>query len=138
MTKKNSLALVITTCLIVATASIGAYAQTSGTEIVVTVKFAFVVGERTLPAGSYRIAARTGSPAGLAIQAVEGKENAIVPVLTRLARRHGSAEGPGSNLVFDKVGDQMFLSEVWLPERDGYLVRGTADEHQHAVVDSKR
>jgi hypothetical protein len=39
--------------------------------------------------------------------------------------------------VFDRVGDERFLSEVWLPGEDGYLVRGTAAQHQHDIVNSK-
>jgi len=135
--KKKLFALVTVAFLLTIAAPAVSHAQSAGTEIAVKVGFAFVVGEQTFPAGSYRITARSGSAAGLTIHATEGKENSVIPVVTRLARIRDGENGPAANLVFDKVGEQTFLSEVWMPGRDGYLVRGTTEEHQHAVVPAK-
>jgi len=56
------------------------------------------------------------------------------PVLTRLAR---TGQSPAeAKLVFDTTDGKRALSEVWLPEKDGYLVRGNLAEreHQHEIV----
>jgi len=36
--------------------------------------------------------------------------------------------------VFDKVGNEHFLSEVWFRDQDGLLLVGTKEEHEHEVV----
>jgi hypothetical protein len=37
-------------------------------------------------------------------------------------------------VVFDKVGEQRFLSEIWIPGQDGLQVRGTTQAHKHESV----
>jgi hypothetical protein len=36
------------------------------------------------------------------------------------------------------VGDTYYLSEVWLLEKDGYLVRATKESHTHHTVKGKK
>jgi hypothetical protein len=50
-------------------------------------------------------------------------------VLTRLAAPH--AKLPEGRLVFDKVGDTYTLSEMWLPDKDGFLLHATKEKHTH-------
>lgn len=105
-------------------------------EIVANVDFEFYVGETAFPAGSYTISARNIGAESVTIRPSGGKNVTSVAVITRIAQRQGSAPTNPSNLVFDKVGDRSLLSEVWIPGGDGYLVRGTAEEHQRVVVNS--
>jgi hypothetical protein len=53
--------------------------------------------------------------------------------ITRLARQHMD-DAPQASFVFDKVGEQRTLTEVWLPDQDGYLVDSTTAEHEHDVL----
>ncbi len=46
--------------------------------------------------------------------------------------RHDKDADP--ELVFDKIGTKLELSEVWLPNQDGFLLLATKGRHEHAVV----
>ena len=39
-----------------------------------------------------------------------------------------------AHVVFDKSGDTYFLSEIWLPDQDGWLVYVTSGKHSHRIV----
>ena len=71
-----------------------------------TIPFDFTVGDQLLAAGNYTIT--TESPGVIAIRDGELQVN----VVTLLA--HDDAKGKGS-LVFNRYGDQYFLSEVLCP-----------------------
>ena len=58
-----------------------------------------------------------------------------VNVITRLAPAPGAIKGSHVRLVFDQVGQDRFLSEVWMPGIDGLLVRATSEQHQHQAVE---
>jgi hypothetical protein len=53
-------------------------------------------------------------------------------VITRL----GATEPPAAEarLVFDKVGAVSYLSELWMPGSDGYLVHAAKGKHTHVSV----
>ena len=127
--KHRVFAAVLVSSLLAVAVAVPAHAAGSP-EIVTKVAFPFQIGETTLPAGSYKISVLSAG-ASLKIRAVESAETLQVSVLTRLARREKSDKG---NLVFDTVGEQKFLSEVWMPGIDGFLVRGTTEEHGHELV----
>jgi len=82
-------------------------AQTGSTMIVAQVPFAFVVGDRTLPAGEYVV--RPGGPLGLMIQSTAGKAT----IFTLPLPIEGSRVEPHPWLVFKQYGDTYFLSELW-------------------------
>ena len=106
-------------------------AWAGGGELEVEVPFAFSASEELLPAGSYVIQERGQM---LVIRNGNGGKGTLLNVVTRLARRP-SADGNGSNLVFDIVDGQRFLSEVWLSDGDGFLLRGTREQHEHQLVE---
>ncbi len=93
------------------------------------VTFPFMVGARTLPAGRYDVEALTQDT--LVFRPVAGAP-VEVPVITRLAQPPTPLADP--KVIFDKVGDRFYASEVWVPGRDGFLVRGTAEAHSHQTV----
>jgi hypothetical protein len=37
-------------------------------------------------------------------------------------------------VIFDKFGDSYYVSEVWVPDRDGFVVGGTKEVHTHHAV----
>jgi hypothetical protein len=99
----------------------------------VTIDFAFVAGGTTLQAGAYEIEA---SQDRVLLRSTSGKVSQIaMTVITRLGR-HDNDTDP--ELIFDKVGDQLRLSEVWFPDLDGYLVLNTPVDHEHRVLGGSR
>jgi hypothetical protein len=126
----------VVSCLVGLAASVPALAQGAVREIASKVAFEFTVGDKVFPAGEYRVTRDPHRMPELRIQSSDGKlQSALVPI-TRLARQH-QGDAPTASLVFDAVGERQFLSEVWLPGQDGYLLRETKEEHRHDVVDAK-
>ena len=97
------------------------------------VAFDFHVGDKLYPAGSYQVLRRYPMATSLVITNDEGDETSL-PVIALLARQEHDAHSTTGNLVFNRVGDERVLSEVWLPGEDGYLVYGTVEPHQHQIV----
>ena len=85
------------------------FAQSGSTMILVQVPFAFVVGDRTLPAGEYTV--RSEGPVGVLIQNTDGK--AAIFALPHAIQSPKAT--PHSRLVFHQYGDTYFLSELWRP-----------------------
>ncbi len=113
--------------------ALAAQAQNASNTVVMKVAFPFTAGDTSLAAGTYRVS-QPGGMGMLKVEAVGGKESATVPVITRLSQEKHSKGAQKAALVFDKVGEQSFLSEVWMPGLDGFLVRGTTDEHKHVTL----
>jgi hypothetical protein len=93
--------------------------------------FAFTAGGRTLPAGRYQIEIGASGPVLLRGDAKDS--GLLLSVLTRLGARDMNKV---KELVFDKLGDKLILSEIWLAGEDGYLLVGTPEPHTHVVVRS--
>lgn len=95
-----------------------------------TTDFAFMVGQKELPAGTYTLRT-TGD--NLQFETIEGAANQVsadVPVQTRL----GEDPVPQTNIVFDVAGGKYYLSEIQVPHQDGYLVGWAPGPHTHRVV----
>ena len=60
-----------------------------------------------------------------------------VRVITRLAPTPGAKNDGHVRLVFDQVGEERYLSEVWMPGIDGLLVRATSERHKHESVEGQ-
>jgi len=110
----------------VANVTVRAQALAEGT-IVADVPFEFVVNETTLPAGRYTLRRLDQTePQSLEIRSANGHkavlfeaQNAQTPQIPR-----------DPQLVFNKVGDQYFLSQIWANDTNlGYeLPRTKAEE----------
>jgi len=94
-----------------------------------SIDFPFVAGGIQCPAGPYdfeydgdKVTIRSTDPKGPTV---------LMLVLTRLGR-HDKDKGP--EFVFDRLGDQMKLSEIWTSAQDGYLVLMSPETHGHRVV----
>jgi|SRR5579863_5722239 hypothetical protein len=94
------LSLVVMSLMLNAT---GAYAQSYAKA---NVPFAFNVGAKQLPAGTYEIKALSQSPNLIAIQNTETAQAAM-----SIARSE-DPRSTESKLVFDRVGTQYFLTEI--------------------------
>lgn len=98
------------------------------------IDFPFTVQGKMFMAGMVEF---TRDDAG-AVFRVEGKDKmgVLAPIITRLSKEmHAWANE--SYLVFDKVGENYFLSEIWVPGEDGYLMLATQGEHTHKIVEMK-
>ncbi len=110
-----------------------AYGQTI---LKANIPFAFTAGGKVLPAGQYDVLTQpSGAP--MRVRSADGKTAVLVTIVTRLAgAMHTTPKD--SHLIFDKVGENYFLSEVWIPGVDGYLLSSTAQQHEHRVIDIPR
>jgi hypothetical protein len=85
-------------------------AQTKGQRLAVNVPFDFVVGDRTMTAGHYRVGRITQeSDAGILMRSTDSAQNAIRltnSIQDERARRQ-------SMLVFRRHGDRYYLAQIW-------------------------
>ncbi len=101
----------------------------------VNVPFQFNAAGKTYPPALYFI---QYEPAANQVEVLgrDKKLLARMPVITRLGLKQGAANDGKVRLVFDQVGEQRFLSEVWFPGEDGLLVRSTTERHRHESIES--
>jgi hypothetical protein len=111
-------------------------AQAGSVEVEASIPFEFFVAKKLYPAGTYTIIRHTSDGARLQLAGSDGKHLISLAVLTRLARQY-SGNVAKASLVFDVLGGQNYLSEIWLPEVDGYQVSTTTEIHKHAIVEVK-
>lgn len=98
------------------------------------VDFPFMVGNKTLPAGTYDF---IRDDAAQVFRVTDnGKNEAMAQIETRLATlRPGMTDG--AYVVFDKIGEKNILSEIWIPGEDGYAITITKGKHEHRIVKAK-
>lgn len=133
---RRSLIGVVVVCLAILASALPTHAQNATGTIVSTIPFEFMVGDQAFPSGEYRISRQSKSETDLQIRSADGKFQSALTPITRLGRQH-VGDAPKASLVFDKVDEKHYLSEVWILGQDGYLLRGTKDGHQHEVVEVK-
>ena len=97
------------------------------------IPFSFVVEGKTLPAGPYQFTERD-NPTVIVVRNSKTSESVIAPVITLL----GTQAEKETNIVFDVVGNEHYLSEVRIADTDGYLIRATPGKHTHALVKGTR
>ncbi len=90
------------------------------------VPFAFIVGEKTFPAGKYTLKrADDTNPGVLEIRNDKGRRTVFFEAETTQANQYPRQ----TNLVFDKIGDEYFLSEIWASDTNlGYRLPKTSAE----------
>ena len=113
--------------LLIAAGGIRANAQAlaEGT-IEADVPFAFIVGEKTFPAGKYTLKrADDTNPGVLEIRNDNGRGTIFFEAETAQAKENPRQ----TKLVFEKIGDQYFLSEIWASDTNvGYRLPKTNAE----------
>ena len=83
-------------------------AQTPG-KIEVNIPFDFLAGKKALKAGTYTIKRTSGT--ALSLRSADGKTTVLVNAPLTIGSRDLK---PGERLVFNRYGEQYFLSQVWL------------------------
>ena len=97
------------------------------TNLDVTVPFAFSVGNHHLPAGHYWV--QSQSNYFLSIRNVETASTTVVMV-----RSEGGRHLQGnSRLVFNREGNQNYLTQVWAPETDRYSALSSPPRHDQEL-----
>jgi hypothetical protein len=98
---------ILITTLLVAAVSVSVHAQQRQL-LTVTVPFAFTAENSNLPAGTYTVS--TLPPYNMIkVQSADGQKVAMIPAIPSPT----SAESERTKLVFDRIGNQYFLSQVW-------------------------
>lgn len=124
MWSRNFPGLIMLALLLTLTAVADAGAQTT---LVVNIPFDFTVCRQQLPAGKYSLQPIT-SASGLTVL-VKSEDNRSAEIVCTHAVQ--SAERPArGKLIFNRYGDQYFLSEMWFPgEKIGnQLVKSEREE----------
>jgi hypothetical protein len=106
----------------------GGWAQSALAKI----PFAFKLESRTFPAGTYKFQVDASNPGKVKLINLGDKATADATIQTRLAQI--SAEPSDVHLVFDKMDEDYFLSEFWLPGQDGFFLGGTGHIHTHTII----
>jgi len=96
------------------------------------IPFQFVVEGKALPAGEYDFV-RSDNELTVRVISQNKGPSAVALVLTRLGQGIHTTQGD-AHVVFDKIGDTYFLSELWIPELDGYLFHATKQHHEHRAI----
>jgi hypothetical protein len=97
------------------------------------VPFAFIVSGKSLPAGSYHFAANSNF-SEINVSTSAGKGSAIAMVTTRLSMRPENE----ASLVFDVVGTEHYLAEIYMPGMDGFQVPCAPGQHTHVSIKAKK
>jgi len=128
---KHAVRIAIAFVAVVLVAS-GARAQTAVPIGSFNVAFAFTADGKPMPAGAYRFETDGGN----SVTIRSGAAAAVLMVVTRLGRHDTDRD---LELVFDKIKDQLMLSEIWPSAGgDGYLVLANTAEHTHVVLGGSR
>lgn len=78
--------------------------------MVANIPFAFTAGDKTLPAGEYRVEKAANGSLTLMIRSTDGKEGMFVSSLPAVTSKPQTQ----SKLIFHRYGHQYFLSQVWV------------------------
>ena len=119
--------LAVTLALAMTSGASIAYAQE---QMTFDATFAFRLGNQVHQSGHYSLTVNEDQRM-LSIAPANGAANMAL-VQTRLAEPESPLSG--GHIVFDRVGDLYYLSEVWIPGYDGFLLHATKEAHSHAKV----
>ena len=107
---------ILATITFLAGCGIAANAQTHDV-VIAKMPFQFVAGDKTLPAGTYKVSRFSDDPTGPLLLA--GDDNSISVFLIPMASEGVSAEKPG--LTFEQVGEEHFLKTIQTPLETYYI-----------------
>jgi len=124
---KRGVLVIVAAIVLMGTVGSGAvYAQDVS---IVNIPFQFTANNKVMAPGKYEITIT--DPTVISLTPVKGPAE-FVPTITRLAQR--AKPITDAEVVFDKLGDQYRLSELWVPGEDGFLIADTKQPHQHHVI----
>ncbi len=107
-------------------------ASAQSSPALVKVPFDFIVGDRVLPAGSYRIAADIQDPSLLQITATQGK--AVAAFAATGWAKNPNPMDPQVHVAFKNVDGHLFLWQIAMPGGDAHEVIVTKAEAERTLV----
>ena len=128
--KRHALATAALLGLLLMPALVPAYAQSLKFEV----PFDFVAAQGTMPAGEYRVS--PNEPAQGVVRLVNSKGSSAAICFTHAIQ--SSRPSNTAKLVFNRYGDQYFLSQVWTQGTDrGHVLNPSKAEREIARNFSK-
>jgi hypothetical protein len=126
--------LVVLVGFVALLAGVSAYGQTAAS-LKATIPFQFTAGGKVYPAGEYTL----DRDALAQIFTIKGPGNVsgLAMVSTRLAGAIHTTPAD-AHVVFDTIGQTYYLSEIWIPGEDGFLLHSTKEKHEHRIVNVPR
>ena len=144
--KRNRFTSVLGSAILSSAVAVGLFASTGsvkaqdGPRVNVSIPFAFQVGSKQLPAGSYAMHVRFSHKV---VQLEElGSSKPASVLLTGSASEDGKIQ-MGGRLIFHRYGDRYFLREVWEGDSGLGLVSALSQEekkmfrHKQAVTQTQ-
>jgi hypothetical protein len=107
--------------------------QSSQTGVIADITFAFHAGKEVMPAGTYEFRPDTHGDV-VTISNLKAKNSIMTSVLTRISPRPENQ----ALVVFDKMGDVCYLSELHIPGVDGFHFTGAPGPHTHVTIRTKK
>lgn len=92
----------------------------------------FKAGEKEYPPGRYRILADDEGD-HIDLENLDRKTGDQIKFNTRLSPKVGD----WGEIVFDKIGNDLYLSEVYIVGMDGFYFHGAPGKHKHLVIREK-
>jgi hypothetical protein len=122
-----------TVCCVLLIGAVAGYSQEVH-RLTVDIPHPFSISGSQMPAGRYNVELEGQSHRTVALRSADGKESAQGMIVTVISAPQGAADQP--RLVFDNVGGQHFLAEIWMPGHDGFLMSGFKNdsEHKHSAI----
>jgi hypothetical protein len=99
-------------------------------EVIVNLKQPFIAGGTVFPAGHYRFVTDNDNAEFVNMMNLDRHADQQLRFETRLSPR----EGKVGSVVFDKVGDELYLAEIYIVGTDGYFFKGAPGKHKHLIV----
>ena len=113
---KNFAKLFLALCVLTVGGIVANAQVDSGVTIEADIPFAFVVGKTTLPAGRYELRALEQMQGVVTLQNVNGKNS--VTAETENVQANVNQDVNKTEVIFDRIGDTYYLSQVWLAGTD--------------------
>ena len=124
---KTKLCVVAVALLLSIVATGACYAQQYG--LSVNIPFAFQAGDRTMPAGEYRVESALGDTRNIQRLRQVGGDAVMAFVTMPVEARSGHSE---PQLVFNCYGQTKFLAQIWTGDREGRQLFKSKHEKQAA------
>jgi len=99
--------------------------------LTVNIRQSFIAGGKSLPAGHYRIIAEDKNDQVVNIKNLDTETSFTeMHFDTRLSEKYGE----NGSIVFDMVGDGLYLAKIYIIGMDGFEFKGAPGKHKHLVV----
>jgi len=107
-------------------------AQSQPQSVTAQIPFEFTAAGKIFPAGQYVLSYNSVQRYVIVRGTDKGSDARVVLVTMLAAGMHSSPSD--AHVVFDKIGNNRFLSELWIPGLDGLDLLSTKEKHEHEIV----